>query len=415
MYIQFYPALSPSPPQDCQSVAWKHSHRFECKIFKALHPNVLPNTVRLVMQLLLRRHNGALSDSAWKSFLDLESHMADFKKSKVQNEDNLTTWQTIELMSHAVVKYSGTKETVDNVQAMLARAMINTHTLTTPTLDPIGLCLDPRTALVNHSCTPNAHVVIDRGCLALRSLRSIPLDAEITLSYIDATTPTAKRSSELQSRYFFTCKCSSCSHLLTCGKPDPPQDPSFERATAAAFGLQSEAVSLQTLEAARKLEAALTALQAFPPYWQPYASIQHQAFLNALSCQIWPLALKYGVASAVHIEPLQYPLPWHPIRVVRIWILLRLMVQILGLLQEKDDAVQALKHLNLDWRNLSITLYRQLRDDVAKSHGTDSSLAAEVKAFGDGLGDPSPGSEQMTAEVALRFLAQQLDRMVIKV
>ena len=341
--------------------------------------------------------------------------MTDFKTSNYRNEDSLTTWQTIELMSHAVVKYSGTKEIVDNVQAMLARAMINTHTLTTPTLDPIGLCLEPRTALVNHSCTPNAHIVIDRGRLSLRSLQSIPVDAEITLSYIDATNATAKRSSELQSRYFFTCKCSSCSHLLTCGKPDPPQDPSFERATAAAFALQSEAVSPQPVEAARKLEAALTALQAFPPYWQPYPSIQHQAFLNALSCQIWPLALKYGVASAVRIQPVQYPVPWHPIRVVRIWVLLRLMLQILGLLQENDEGVQALKHLNVDWRNLSITLCRQLRDDVAKSHGSDSSLAAEVKAFGDGLGNPSPDSEQMAAEAALRFLAQQLDRMVIKV
>lgn len=91
------------------------------------------------------------------------------------------------------------------------------------------------------------------------------------------------------------------------------------------------------------------------------------------------------------------------------------MVQILGLLQEKDDGVQALNHLNVDWRNLSITLCRQLRDDVAKSHGTDSSLTAEVIAFGDGLGNPSRGSEQMAAEAALRFLAQQLDRMVIKV
>lgn len=318
-------------------------------------------------------------------------------------------------MSHAVVKYSGTREIVNNVQAMLALVMINTHTLTTPTLDPIGLCLEPRTALINHSCTPNAHIVFDRGRLSLRSLQSIPVDGEIALSYIDATNPTAKRNSELKSRYFFACKCSSCSCLLTCGKPDPPQDPSFERATTVAFTLNSEAVSLQFVEAARKLGAALTALQAFPTYWQPYSSIQHQAFLNALSCQIWPLALKYGVTSAVHIEPVQYRLPWHPIRVVRIWVLLRLMLQIQGLLQENDEGVQALKHLNVEWRNLSITLCKRLIDDVAKSHGTDSSLAAEVKEFGDGLGNPSPGSEQMAAESALKFLAQQLDRMVIKV
>ena len=53
--------------------------------------------------------------------MDLQSHTDDFKRQKEKNDDGLTTWQTIELMSQAAVSYSGTKEPLSLVQHITAR------------------------------------------------------------------------------------------------------------------------------------------------------------------------------------------------------------------------------------------------------------------------------------------------------
>ena len=71
--------------------------------------------------------------------LSLQSHVTEFQTQQMKNEDGLTPWQTIELMSQAAAKYSGTREPVANIQGMVARILVNSHTLTTPTLDPLGL------------------------------------------------------------------------------------------------------------------------------------------------------------------------------------------------------------------------------------------------------------------------------------
>ena len=39
----------------------------------------------------------------------------------------------------------------------------NTFTVTTPTLSPLGACVAPSVALINHSCDPNAVVVFPRA------------------------------------------------------------------------------------------------------------------------------------------------------------------------------------------------------------------------------------------------------------
>lgn len=75
----------------------------------------------MVMQLLLRRKSNSLQDIEWQDFLDLQSHIDEFKAQQTRNEDNLTPWETIELMSQAISSYSGTYEPLDVVQAMVAR------------------------------------------------------------------------------------------------------------------------------------------------------------------------------------------------------------------------------------------------------------------------------------------------------
>ncbi|KAG8530818.1 uncharacterized protein KY384_004175 [Bacidia gigantensis] len=313
------------------------SHKHECKVYTSLHPNVLPNTIRLLLRLLLRYKHSNLPPETWRSFTALESHTTSFKSSKTKNSDNLTTWQTITLMSQAILKYSSLDISPESMQSHLARVMINTHTLTTDTLDPLGLCLEPKTAMLNHSCTPNSYLIFSGPTLSLRSLVDIPKGTELTIAYVDTTNPTLKRQAELQERYFFTCNCHGCSKKLTNNAPDPRlEDPRIQRLWADVTELQSGAASLPPLEAVEKLRSALKILKKedYLPSQQPFAAVLHSFFLNAVACQDWLRALKCAVNAARQVEPVQYPVEHHPVRVVRKWVLLKLVVQIVGLMLE---------------------------------------------------------------------------------
>ncbi|KAL6720726.1 hypothetical protein ACLMJK_002651 [Lecanora helva] len=373
---------------DCQAQAWKGRHRFECKIFAKLYPNVLPNTVRMVIQLLLRRQAKALPDSEWEALLKLQSHIDDFRSSHSKNPEGLTTWQTIELMSNAASKYSGSKEPIPFIQTLTARILINTLTLTTPTFDPLGLCVSPLSSLLNHSCAPNTAVIYSGPTLTLRSLAPIPQDSELTISYIDTTNPTPTRQSELQSRYFFTCVCPSCTTHSTNTLPDPPYSQAFEATSVRAIELQNEAATKPPNEATALLKTSLSLFKPYPPYQQPHPTILHTAFLNAITVSNYPLALSYALRAYFHIDPIRYPLPWHPVRVVRKWVLLRCVVQIAALISEDGDVgtKEKLEKFGIDWQVVAVGLFQEVEEGVGRSHGVGSGFAEEVRGFGEGVG-----------------------------
>ena len=397
--------------QDCQGLAWKE-HCFECKIFASLPPNaILPNTLRLLLRPFLQHHRKPAPYDGWNDFLSLQSHAEDFQSLQSKNADGLTTWQTIELMAQALLKYSAVKESAQDVQGMLARVMTNAHTLVTPTLDPLGLCLDPLTALLNHSCVPNAHITFDGRALSLRSLREIAADEEITISYVDTTNPTSARRNELSSRYFFTCQCPACRSGLTNGQPEMTISLPIQRLVNDAIVLQHQAAALSPLEASTKLEEGMSLLQRdeFPPSHQPYASLLHSTFLSALAAQDWARALKYATLTTRDVEPIQYPLPWHPIRLVRKWVLLRLLVHIATLDAENDETVKVLKKLNINHVLVSQGLWKELRNEVAKSHGDDTRFAREIQTFGEEIGAVASSIRDRELELEWAKVARAAD------
>lgn len=259
-------------------------------------------------------------------------------------------------------------------------------TLTTPTFDPLGLWLSPLSSLINHSCTPNAVVVYAGATLALRSLAFIPTGTELSISYIDNTDPTSRRQSEVQNRYFFTCTCPSCKANSTEGLPDPAPDPAFETLSARAVELQNDAANKAPEEAASLLKTALSLFASHPPCRQPYPTILHTAFLNSIATQSWPRALSYAVRAYFHIDPVRYPSVWHPVRVVREWVLLRCIVQIAALVSERNASVEILGTFRIDWQVVAIGLAREVQGGVQWSHGLDNPFAGEVRAFVEGLG-----------------------------
>lgn len=372
---------------------WKLGHRHECRVFRELWPNVLPNTVRLVLRLLLNRQARCVSEEAWNAFVGLQSHVEDFKGLRSKNDDGLTTWQTIGLMSQAAMKYSGTKETPERIQDMIARVMINTHTLTNQTLDPLGICLEPQTALLNHSCAPNSYLLFDGPRLSLRSLGRISAGSELRISYSDGTVSTAQRRADLQSRYFFTCECQACSKGITNGQADPPQDPKYGKIISEVAELQAKAINSSPQEAGKQWNAALDKLRDYPPHRQPHASILHFAFLNATACQNWVLALRRALAAYFFIEPVHYPKTWHPIRVVRKWVLLRLVMQIAMYLGENEQSMKDLKHSGIYWHLVAMGLWTEVDGNVDMSHGRESSFGTEVSKFGQDMGIIGSGPE----------------------
>ena len=153
----------------------------------------------------MRRKHGLIDDQTWQLLCHLDSHVDDFKANG--------NYGGIELMAMGTSQFSATQNmfSQDFVAAMYARILSNSMTLMTPTFDPLGIVIDGLLCHLNHSCSPNTYIVMDGPQMQLRALNDIKKGEELYISYIDPTMPFIKRQTQLQSRWFFTCKCSKCS------------------------------------------------------------------------------------------------------------------------------------------------------------------------------------------------------------
>lgn len=102
----------------------------------------------------------------------------------------------------------------------------NSFTLTDSDLNPLGICMHPSMAMINHACTPNAAVVFPFGGAAksgqqkwndgedrimqLVALRAIEPGEELLISYVDIADTYEQRRSYLKKRYCFDCRCDLC-------------------------------------------------------------------------------------------------------------------------------------------------------------------------------------------------------------
>ena len=63
------------------------------------------------------------------------------------------------------------------------------------------------------------------------------------------------------------------------------------------------------------------------------------------------------------------------------WVLLRLAVQIAGLIAENDASVESLRKFGVEWQVVIYCLFREIEERVGKSHGVGSVFAEEVGGF----------------------------------
>jgi hypothetical protein len=73
-----------------------------------------------------------------------------------------------------------------------------------------GATLDLLLANVNHSCDPNATVLMEGPKTFLRALKPIAKNEEVFINYIDPLIPFYYRQKKLQDQYYFKCLCPVC-------------------------------------------------------------------------------------------------------------------------------------------------------------------------------------------------------------
>ncbi|KAK2465023.1 hypothetical protein APHAL10511_003099 [Amanita phalloides] len=132
-------------------------------------------------------------------------------------------------LAHALVRYldlSSPKDMMEygltsiaDLVDLISRFTTNTVALTTSSLSPIGACVSPPIALLNHSCDPNVVMVFPRTSadprlqeplLHVVAIKAINSGEELLTSYIDTTLPSEERRKTLEETYCFDCKCSLC-------------------------------------------------------------------------------------------------------------------------------------------------------------------------------------------------------------
>lgn len=254
-------------------------------------------------------------------------------------------------------------------------------TLITPTLDPLGIVFDPTLGKINHSCDPNAFVMMNGPRISVRALKPILKDEEVYISYIDNTHPYSRRQQDLQSRWFFTCSCSKCQQRATLKEDDglsTDEMPDGNNATAIEDEVFARYESAQNLPPDEALIIIKDVMQtcrdtkSWPLHRQPYASLRDDLIINLLSTGQYVDAWVHCATRYKYIMPTLYPVAFHPVRVTQTWQ----MTMLAAYLASTPEGIGA-PGVNIGL--LAMMLVKQVLDVVHSSHGQDSAFTRSVQ------------------------------------
>ncbi|KAM5533874.1 hypothetical protein V8D89_012414 [Ganoderma adspersum] len=215
---------------NCQNRDWVW-HKRECSALQkwaasapSSEVSIPSEPVRCLGRILWRSQKEGL-DSVWAT----EIRMMHSNRNSLQP----SSFESHTHLAHSLVRYLSLASpqelapygltSAGDLVDLISRFTTNTFTLTTPALAPIGICVSPMVAFVNHSCDPNAVIVFPRADSAspaeeprlhLVALRNIAPGKEIRISYVDTTLPAALRQKELKEVYSFVCQCTACTRAL---------------------------------------------------------------------------------------------------------------------------------------------------------------------------------------------------------
>lgn len=268
-------------------------------------------------------------------------------------------------------------------------------TVTDGTGSTLGTCLSTSAALLNHSCNPSCVFLFSGASLSIRSLRPIPANAELTISYTDITKQSHRRQLDLRSMYYFNCTCEYCTNNLTCGLPDVPTALEKGLSSAKILNLEAEGERLQSLAGdatpASKVKLLDQVMKLFVPYkdiypvWRhPWPSIRDEVRLLHWNLDHWSVATVHGLKAYFFIDPMLYPNAWHPVRIQRVFVLFKLIRELLYQMfvapDDGGDRVEGdLKKYNIQWLSVNKGLEEEIEAAIPKGFGTESSFAEEYR------------------------------------
>ena len=115
-----------------------------------------------------------------------------------------------------------TKKNWKFIDDLISIVIINYFTLFNGNKKPLGVCLDPNFALINHSCLPNCTQILNSEENEYQVINTLPIfeDEEITVTYIPLGFPKEIRNFQLFQQFYFHCHCKLC-------KIDDNNDPFF--------------------------------------------------------------------------------------------------------------------------------------------------------------------------------------------
>ena len=315
--------------------------------------------------------------------------------------------------------------------------LTNSLTLITPTLDPLGIIVDPMLGHFNHSCDPNAYIIMDGAEVNVRSLRPIKKDEEIFISYIDTTNPYYRRQHELKQRWFFTCKCTKCQKGATLAEDKwaiNPNDLPKEMQEVAAMMDNTEGFTKDPANyvGSTKVEKYVASIQGkafaeyeatqraspeqrnqilvngmrlchqsglWPVYRQPFAALRDELIVNLLETGNYAVAWAQCAKRYKHTQPVLYPVPFHPVRVVQTWQMAMLAAYFAG---EEDGISAPGANMGL----IAMMLTKQVLDASVLSHGPNSAFTKSVNGKAEEMSDalkrsvgPNPDRDVINQEL----------------
>lgn len=288
--------------------------------------------------------------------------------------------------------------------------------------------------------------------VSIRTLRPVKKGEEIYISYIDTTNPFHRRQSELQARWFFSCRCTKCQKGATLDedrwyiepknisektkrvgdalvKQDRFSEDSAnyvgetrdEKRVAAiqgkAFAAYEEEQRIVDPEGAIKaIEGAMQFCHEtglWPVYRQPLAALRDDLIVGLLSVRSYQIAFTQCAMRYKHILPKLYPVQFHPIRVVQTWQMAMLAAYL--------ASTEGSKEPDINMGLIAMMLVRQVLDASNLSHGANSAFTKSVRRKAEEMIEElkrrvgNPDKEVMDRELELQkdILMQMGDRVTV--
>ncbi|KAM3074885.1 hypothetical protein ACMFMG_008298 [Clarireedia jacksonii] len=405
------------------------THQLECFCLRQLHASggqsgapdcVTPTIVRATIQLLSRQNSA--SSSYDPEILQLSNHQDQIRQDK-------SRWEDIQLQARASASFSRRDKSFGLAVELLCRLSTNTFRVESNLGNgPMGLCLDPVLARINHSCQPNAVITFNGRCATLRTLHPIAKDEQIFISYFDETQRGEVRQVALKETWFFTCDCACCIRPIFASsyrslleypivsttsldvlipyketkefskkrlQDETPADVlrlysslhvirHIEHIHANPPVLPIGPALDKRLEALKSSVSSLNDFLLIHHFTHPFGTLLNEIYLIYLQKTEYLSALIILLFLVIYVDPVEFPSPFHPQRAARLlalYKLLKLDIFDSNKLEKFGEDTEIVSDIleEVDWLAARCAVLSAISEVGKKCWGSESSVMVEME------------------------------------